>query len=504
MSKRRIRKNDNQNNKERKPKQKIMKKKRNVHKKEELEKSIFDFIQNEEKYTKECFDIESEYYSKMIDILEKSKSRGINKEFGYELHHKIPRSFFKKKGMIVVNKNNLYKLTYSEHFMVHFYAYKCATKFMKSSMCMAMIQMKRVCSKNTNEYDTIEMSKIFESIKLELYNTRKKSWDIKTYQTKKQQLEEKTNGKFKLLSCKTLNDLSQSRVELVFQCKKCGKIYTIRQGIHFLQNAENFKCECERGFRENVNGLWFGINKYTKKAEWSISNFSYTPSMKERGSFITKNDLIRYKELPSSWCKMSLMDIQPQGYVWNNLDENRKYKVQRELNIQIDDNAKEFVNAIWEEKTISNNFIYKVSHHTDEFYFKYLGLKPRDFLPKVNQKATYKIIGFDEELTINEWEKIFGITWSNICNKYKVFKTNRLDDLLVNLYKLRIQNPLYYNVMMDVIPYAIENNINSLECEELILDAYLYCLGYSNKDIDSIVNELEKENDEYIKFVKGD
>ena len=95
------------------------------------EASEKDFGRNRAIYEAECFDTTSIYYLKMLDILNSTADRELKHEAGYELHHRIPRSFFNKKGLMVVDKNNLYKLTYAQHFLVHYYAYMCATKLMK-------------------------------------------------------------------------------------------------------------------------------------------------------------------------------------------------------------------------------------------------------------------------------------------------------------------------------------------------------------------------------------
>lgn len=142
-----------------------------------LESAEKNFEKNQEIYEKECFDTSSIYFLKMQNILDSVKNRELVHEAGYELHHKIPRSFFNKKGIPVVDKNNLYKLTYAQHFMVHYYAYLCATKFMKSAMSLALLDMKKMCTKvdGCTEENAIQLSKLFDNVKKEVYYSSKKS-----------------------------------------------------------------------------------------------------------------------------------------------------------------------------------------------------------------------------------------------------------------------------------------------------------------------------------------
>lgn len=449
------------------------------------EKQEQEFLENKEEYINDCFIKNNDFY-KMKEILDNSEKRGISKEFGYELHHFIPRSYFKKKNKIIIDKNNLYKLTYSEHFMVHYYAYKCATKLMKQSMCLAMIGMKKICTKNTNEYDTIELSKIFDSIKLDLHTTNINNNKIKSFQYNKQKLEEKTQGRFLLLDINHISDETYSRTELKFKCKKCGKEYFIKCGSHFLKNAEHFKCDCEKGFKENVVVLWFGINKLTNKAEWEISPFSYSPKMKERGAFITKREI--YTHMPKLevwWKKITLVDIQKEGYNWN-LDENRKLKRIKDCSNCVSNISKEFIKFFWEREDVSNSFIYKLTHHTVDVFEKYYKLPKRN--PQMNNYL-YNIDGFNESLNISDWENKLKMSWYKIQKQYKCRPNMNFGDAFVNISNLYKTNKLLFDIMTEVIPFAVKQGITDEEfIYELIIESYLFLLGYSDEQINDYLN----------------
>lgn len=93
----------------------------------------------------EYFDISSEYWKKVEKIYEESESfpKIVVKE--RNLHHKFPRSFSKKDGVAVDNdEDNLVSLSLSDHFLVHYYLWKCCIKKgYKQSMALAFNFMRK-------------------------------------------------------------------------------------------------------------------------------------------------------------------------------------------------------------------------------------------------------------------------------------------------------------------------------------------------------------------------
>lgn len=456
------------------------------------EKQELEFLENKEDYINECF-IKNDDYYKMKKILDSSVERGTSKEFGYELHHFIPRSYFKKKNKIVIDKNNLYKLTYQEHFMVHYYAYKCSTKLMKTSMCLALLLMKKVCNKNTNEYDTMELSKIFDSIKSELYTTKKNDYKIQSFQNNKKKLEEKTQGRFLLLDVNYIYEESNRRTELKFKCKKCGKEYTMKCGSHFLQNAENFKCDCERGFKENVIVLWFGINKFTNEAEWEISHYSYTPSMKQCGAFITKREI--YTHMPKFnlwWKKITLIDIQKEGYDWK-LNENKRLKRTNCFSKCNPNLMKQFVDFFWKREDISNNFIQRLTNHSVKDFEKCFNLPKRKTQPNYQ---LYDIDGFNDCLCIKDWENKLHLSWYKIQKQYNCKPIMNFGDFFMSISDLYKNNKLLFDIIIEVIPFAVNQGITDEDfIWELVIDAYLYVLGYSDEQINEYIDIINDGKD---------
>lgn len=197
-------------------------------KKKLQEQADKDFLDKKVLYTEQCFDIANPAYNKMETILQRASERPLTKEVGYELHHRIPRSFFKKINIAVVDNNNLYKLTYMEHFLVHYYAYICATSFMKPAMSLALLEMKKMCTKVDGflEEDAIFMSNLFNNIKWEIFGNKNK--DCKKYTLKYFEKQLKDSP----IQIKSLYR-STSNTDIVIKgvCTECGE--------NFLKEVKN-------------------------------------------------------------------------------------------------------------------------------------------------------------------------------------------------------------------------------------------------------------------------
>lgn len=276
--------------------------------------SIKDFERNKKLYEEECFDTYSIFYFKMIAILENSKTRGLTPEAGYELHHRIPRSFFKKKFLEVVDEDNLYKLTYQEHFLVHYYAYMCATKLMKSAMSLALLEMKKVCTKvdGCTEEDAIEMSKLFDKIKHELYSDMKAD-----YKEKSLKLWRKKFDKTRLL----VTDIFRKNMTLEFMCKDCG--------AKFVRDPKTWSNKCcpycsnAIGFQNDIKLLWFAIDLKTDKAVWFTTQLSKpTDPRQNRIIFDIKglqNDFNAHQRVGKNryLYRARIVDVKELDYNWN-------------------------------------------------------------------------------------------------------------------------------------------------------------------------------------------
>lgn len=73
------------------------------------------------------FDVESEYFKEYMRIVQGNCDKPRTRCSGRQLHHVVPKSFFKKLGREVDNsKDNLISLSQSDHWLCHWLIYQCA------------------------------------------------------------------------------------------------------------------------------------------------------------------------------------------------------------------------------------------------------------------------------------------------------------------------------------------------------------------------------------------
>lgn len=138
---------------------------------------------NFEKY----FDTTNSLWQKVLKILDDNKDLPKIVVKNRNLHHIIPRSFFKKDSLPVDNSNeNLISLSYSEHFLIHYYYWKCANKGYRSSMARAVRYMSKTLigsiSEETAELLADDYARLQEDAYIISDETRKKLSEFrKTY-----------------------------------------------------------------------------------------------------------------------------------------------------------------------------------------------------------------------------------------------------------------------------------------------------------------------------------
>ena len=122
---------------------------------------------NWEKY----FDTTSEYWQKIQKIYEDNDHYPKTIVKGRNLHHKFLRSFSKLEGTEIDNdKENLVSLSEGDHFLVHYYMWKC---------CFA-VHFKRCCS---NAFKWM-VKKSLKYITDDAVEELAKSWTMKTLNPK--------------------------------------------------------------------------------------------------------------------------------------------------------------------------------------------------------------------------------------------------------------------------------------------------------------------------------
>lgn len=130
-----------------------------------------DFVEGWDNQLGAVFNTESEYFDRMMTIIDSARKLNIAHSDGNHAHHIIPRSYFNKYNKEVDNsERNLVVLTPQQHFIVHYYAWKCAHKVMKTSMAYAFRMMYALAGKKVEETNAIVFSKAFN----DMWNTKMK------------------------------------------------------------------------------------------------------------------------------------------------------------------------------------------------------------------------------------------------------------------------------------------------------------------------------------------
>ena len=160
------------------------------------------------------FDTESEYWKKIQKIYEENDNYPKVVVKNRNLHHKYPRSFSKKDGTEIDNdKDNLVSLSLADHFLVHYYIWKCCKKGYRHMMALAFQYMRKKLIKYASD-DTIEaLAKDYENIMKDAveyrseYNKGKKLSE----ETKKKISESSKGKKHKSFSEETKKKISESK-----------------------------------------------------------------------------------------------------------------------------------------------------------------------------------------------------------------------------------------------------------------------------------------------------
>lgn len=222
-----------------------------------------------------CFDIGDSSYLKMWEIINyaRSQNRGIKPDsICFNVHHIVPRSFYKKINIPVDNREiNLVKLTLPEHFMVHYYAWKCSKKEIRPQMAAAFHLMVGRATLGLDNAPSMSVEELSELMIPQLKARDKKA----RYGDKIKKLE-KEFGK--------LNYTVVDDNHLRFQCKECGEISTKFWDANFkpiCRNCSRKLCEPLRSDNHYAKGKYYP-NKGTLavvcvneegKAFWKLLSF---------------------------------------------------------------------------------------------------------------------------------------------------------------------------------------------------------------------------------------
>ena len=173
----------------------------------------------------DIFNIGNDNFKKMMEIITISKNKIYDKDEYYESHHIIPKFYFKMINEEIDNtNNNLVNLTAKEHFLVHYFAWKCSkkeykTKFASVINLMCGVLLKKIKDNKeiyvlSNLYDEARKQAAYDlSLKKEGFIERAKQIHGDKYD-------------YSLVDYKN----KETKVEII--CKKCNKSFFMKPGNH--------------------------------------------------------------------------------------------------------------------------------------------------------------------------------------------------------------------------------------------------------------------------------
>lgn len=114
------------------------------------------------------FDTETDYWKKVLTIFEANETFPKKVVSDRNLHHKFPRSFSKKlKEPIDNDEDNLISLPLSDHFLVHYYYWKCARKGYRQPMATAFYFMSKQATRFITDETVESLAKDFADVETE-------------------------------------------------------------------------------------------------------------------------------------------------------------------------------------------------------------------------------------------------------------------------------------------------------------------------------------------------
>lgn len=148
------------------------------------------------------FDTSSEYWEKIQKIYNENEEHPKVVANGRNLHHKFLRSFSKKEKEPIDNDSeNLVSLDLADHYLVHYYLWKCTRKGWKRQTASAFTFM----NKNAQKYITDE------TVELLAQEYKKALQDIEPW-NKGKNMSEKTKEKLsKIHKGKKLSDETKKK-----------------------------------------------------------------------------------------------------------------------------------------------------------------------------------------------------------------------------------------------------------------------------------------------------
>lgn len=185
------------------------------------------------------FDTSSKYWEKLQNIYEENDHFPKIVVKNRNLHHKFLRSFSKKEGTEIDNdKDNLVSLDLADHYLVHYYLWKCSKKGWRTFAARAFTFMNKKAQKYITD----------ETVELLAQEYKKAMKDIKLTEEHKKKLSEAQKGKkHSPLSEETKKKLSEAFKGHSVSEEAKKKISEGNKGKHLSKEAKRKISKANKG-----------------------------------------------------------------------------------------------------------------------------------------------------------------------------------------------------------------------------------------------------------------
>ena len=190
------------------------------------------------------FDISSEYWKKLKKIYEENESFPKKVVKNRNLHHKFPRSFSKKDGAEIDNDvGNLVSLSLADHFLVHYYLWKCSKKGYRGLMAKAFVFMRKKAVVYATDETIEQLAKDYEEAMKEAAEAMKGKYHSE--ESKKKMSEAKKGEKHPMYG-KHLSEETRRKISEAEKGKRTGEKHPF-YGKHHSEKTKKKISEAEKG-----------------------------------------------------------------------------------------------------------------------------------------------------------------------------------------------------------------------------------------------------------------
>ena len=383
---------------------------------------------NHNQQLEDCFDTNSEYFNKMMAIVNHSDR---DKDIANK-HHIVPRSYFKNKGWIVDDSdNNIAYITPYEHAYIHYYAWKCAKPIIRRSMATAWHFMINTAAKDLRSIDTIAVE--YEKSRLDMMSSKS---------TINNRLSELKSS----FICKEINKETK---KALFHCNNCG----YEKWVPFSYHKKETTCK---------------YCKFTSNRPYKGKYGLIMAILEDKHAYYLSFDIPKNKQQAYTWNKLMThacryVNRHQSILKWKLIgatDTNYKYPYICPVSKEYVDNYMYFAkfdsgirNALFPEQHRNIRSMIE--------YAKYYNIDIPKKLGKEKGKVRnieYYIDDFDEWHTVSDWEALLGYTWVTITRKYKPNKELTAKEAIKYLYEAYRKDATVFDRLKSVLDLMVEVN----------------------------------------------